>query len=383
VVELAPVGDNEERKPEGFMTAIDERSKAAELEAAERAVNDTEQKQGKDSVALCQPLEQLAALYHRDGLYAKAELLLRRAVDILGKTATPCDQVQALSRLGMVYRTEGKLDDAESVYLRSLAAVEQMENNERLRAERLCCLAGVYAEKKEFGQCQEVLKKATAAFQAAFGQQSCYSRLCCMALAAACQHEGKSGDADEYFERSRTDVGPGGKDEDGDERALLELVQNYYAQGRYEDTDTLLSQSLYSDEQQLWPDHPRAAEQWQTRGDLFRAQGRFEDAERCFKQALDTRQRVLGPAHPEVAESAMSLATMYLSQNRCGDAEPALKIALKTRVRAFGAENPAVAACIETYASLLKRTKRGAIASKLEARARDIRTHLVWEANRA
>jgi tetratricopeptide (TPR) repeat protein len=365
------------------MTAIDERSKATELEAAERALSEAEQQQGKDSPALCEPLQQLAGLYHRDGLYAKAELLLRRAVDILTKGGTPAQQVQALSRLGMLYRTEGKLDDAESVYLRLLAAAEQLENSARLRAERLCCLAGVYAEKKEFAQCEEVLKKAAAAYQAAFGQQSCYSRLCCMALAVVCQHEGKTGEADGYFERSRTDVGPAGKDEHGEERALLELVQNYYAQGRYGDTDILLSQSLYSDEQQLWPDHPQAAEQLHMRGELFRAQGRFEDAERCFKQALDIRQRTLGPAHPEVAESAMSLATMYMSQNRCGDAEPALKIALKTRVRAFGAENPAVAACIETYAALLKRTKRGAIASKLEARARDIRTRLVWNADRA
>jgi tetratricopeptide (TPR) repeat protein len=290
--------------------------------------------------------------------------------------------IQALSRLGMVYRNEGKLDDAESVYLKGLAAVEPISDSARLRAERLCCLAGLYVEKKEYTQAEELLKKATAAYQAAFGQHSVYSRLCCIALAAVCRQLGRSADADSYFERSR-DVSAADSSAAGEERAILELIQNYYAQERSNEVQELLLQTIFADEHMLWPDHPRVGEALQTRGELFRAQGRFEDAEAAMRRALEIRQRVLGPAHPEVGESAMSLATMYMSQNRCADAEPALKIALRTRVHAFGVENSAVAACIETYAALLKRTKRGAIGSKLEARARDIRTRLVWNADRA
>jgi tetratricopeptide (TPR) repeat protein len=267
--------------------------------------------------------------------------------------------------------------------LRALATAEQGNANARLRAERLCCLAGVYFEKTQWQQCKDLLNKAVEAYQAEFGQHSCYSRLCSMALAAVAKREGKNGEADELFERSRTDVSATDADTGGEDRAVLELIQGFYAQGRMSEVEMLLAQTILCDEQHLWPHHPRVATALQLRADLFRAQGRFEDAERAYKQALEIRMQVLGPAHPEVAETAMSMATMYMSQNRFADAEPTLKIALKTRVLAFGVENPGVAACVETYASLLKRTKRGAIAMKLEARARDIRTRLVWKADKA
>jgi tetratricopeptide (TPR) repeat protein len=358
------------------MTAVDERSKAAEIEAAERALSDEECSLGKHSPQLCPRLDEVASLYLRDGLYAKAELLYRRAVDILAKESVPEHLVQELIKLGMLYRFQGKLDDAESVYLRTLAAVEPLEDNARLRAERLCCLAGLYVEKQQFAQAQELLQKSTAAYQAAFGQHSCFSRLCCMALAVLCKQGGNVAQADEYFERSRTDVSSEGTGQHGDERVLLELIQNYYAQGRLAEAELLLAGSVYSDEERLWPEDPRTAQIFEDRAELFRAQGRYEDAELCFRRSLDIRLRVLGPRHPEVAESAMSLSTMYMSQNRCSDAEAPLKIALRTRVQVFGVENPGVAACIETYAALLKRTKRGAIAAKLEACARDIRSRL-------
>lgn len=361
-------------------------SKAVELETAEREFKDAEQRFGKDSPELGESMTALARLYHRDGLFAKAELLCRQQVDILNKSAGvgKAQLPAALFRLALIYRAQGKLDDAESVYLKSLSGGDQNKDNAIVYAQNLCALAGIYLQKKEFNQSEDLLKKATTVYSQAYGESNGYSRLCSAALAVVCQYAGRNGEADEYFEKSRLDKGSDNKSEaHSDLRALLELAQGYYAQGRFGEIEALLQDSLLSCEEEYWPDSPRVGTILQNRGELFRAQGRFNDAEHCFKQALELRQRLLGAAHPEVAATAMSLATMYLSQNRCTDAEPALKCALQVRVRAFGVENPAVAACIETYVALLKRTKRGAIASKLEARARDIRAHLVSQANAA
>jgi tetratricopeptide (TPR) repeat protein len=358
-------------------------AKAIELENAERALQDAEQRFGKESPQLNGALEQLCRLYHRDGLYAKAELLSRQQVAILAQSDDKQKLSSAMSRLAQLCRAQGKLEEAESVYLKALTIAEQNKDNKVAYAQNLCALSGVYLSKGELGQSEGLLKKAASVYADAFGASNGYSRLCNAALSLVCHKQGKKGEADGYFEQSRLEKGADGKAESqSDLRALLELVQGYYAQGRMADVETLLQESLLGQEEEYWPDDPCVASIWQNRGELFRAQGRFTDAESCFKQALELRRKVLDNAHPEVAITAMSLATMYLSQNRCAEAEPALKCALQVRVRAFGVENPAVAACIETYVALLKRTKRGAIASKLEARARDIRTYLVAQAER-
>jgi hypothetical protein len=359
----------------------EERCRGMVIERAEQALAEAEQAHGKSSPQANEAANALADLYFQDGLYAKAELLYRRLVDSCTSNSDNCGLIAALAKLGAVYRVERKLDDAEAVYLKGLAAIEQSPNKARLRAEHISCLAGLYFEKGDFSQSANLLAQAHDLFQTAFGPDSSSAGLVDMARALVCVRLGKTGEADEHCQRSRTECGATDENATGNP-ALLSLCQMYFEQRRYNELETLIAGSVFCDEWQHWPKHPRVAQIFFDRGELFRAQEQHEQAEHCFRRALEIRQEVLGPAHPEVAATAMALAVMYLRLNRYSDAEPTLKLALKTRVRAFGVEHPGVAACIETYASLLRCTKRVAIAGKLDARARDIRSRLVRAADK-
>jgi tetratricopeptide (TPR) repeat protein len=360
------------------------------LDEAESELGETESKFGAHSEELLPILDKVAQLYQCDGLFAKAELLYRRSVDILnGVGDQGARTVEALFRLGALYRAECKLDDAEAVYLRGLAVAEQscdVADNKRNYAERMCCLAGLYYEKGEYAQSEQLLVKASAIFNEVFGDNNYFSRLGWLGLAAVCRKLGRSGDADEYVARAAyaqtATSAPGEKGRHSNERAIIELTRLYFAQSRYAEVDQLLMPALFSEEEKIWPAHPRVAQYLHDRGELFRAQGQFEEAQVWLERALQIRLEVLGNAHAEVGMTAMNLAVMLLAQNRYAEAEPVLKLALKTRVRAFGVEHPSVAACIETYSALLKRTKRMPIAQKLDARARDIRSKLVWQSER-
>src|SRR5436305_7805509 len=97
---------------------VEERSKGAELDAAERALVDAEQQHGRDSADILSALESVADLYIRDGLLGKAALLYKRVADILAKGTDSPTTVKAYSKLAEIYRWEGKDDDAEAVYLK-------------------------------------------------------------------------------------------------------------------------------------------------------------------------------------------------------------------------------------------------------------------------
>jgi tetratricopeptide (TPR) repeat protein len=360
------------------------------LELAEQDLVAAEEKFGRQSIELLPTLDKLAQLYFCDGLFAKAELIYRRAVDIVTSAGAPDGKaVDVLFKLGALYRTERKFDDAEAVYLRAMGLAEKQADstdNKRAYAERLCYLAGLYYEKHEFGQCEQLLTKASSIFNEVFGDNNYFSRLCWLGLAACCRKSGKSGEAEEHLARAAyaqpQAANTGERNPHSDERAIIELTKQYFAQSRWNEVDQLLLPVLFSEEEKLWPLSPRVAGFLHDRGELFRAQAQYEQAQKWLQIAFDRRLQALGNAHPEVAMSAMCLGIMLLAQNRYTDAEPILKQALATRVRAFGVEHSSVAACIETYSVLLKRTKRHPIAQKLDARARDIRTKLVWLSER-
>lgn len=364
------------------MTAVDERSKGAQLDAAEAALLDAETAHGRDSAEIVPALEAVGTLYVRDGLCGKAELVYKRVGDIVAGNGNKAALVVVYSKLAEIYRCENKVDEAEAIYLKVLALLGDGPDAKRDMAEQLASLAGVYVQKRDFGQAENALTKASQLFEEALGANNNYACLCQLALAFTSVHQGKSPEA--YLERSAatacdttpTDLGT-------EQRSLIQLTQEYFKQGRLSETEMLLLQTIFSQQLKLWPDQPRAGQMLHDRGELFLAQGRHPEAERAFKRAFDVRVQCLGEAHPELAQTAMSLGAMYIAQGRFADAEPVLKQAMKTRVRVFGVDHPGVAAAIETYVSVLKSTKRLSIAQKLEARARDIRTKLVWTSERA
>jgi tetratricopeptide (TPR) repeat protein len=364
------------------MTFVDERSKGAQLDAAERALAEAEQTHGRDNAAIVPALEAVGNLYVRDGLCGKAELAYKRVGDILAKTGDTAALLVVYSKLAEIYRCENKVDEAEAIYLKALSLLGDSAEAKRDMAEQLASLAGVYVQKRDFGQAENALTKASQLFEEALGANNNYTSLCQLGLALTSTHLGKN--ADTYLEKSSatacdtkpTDLGT-------DQRSLIQLAQEYFRQNRLAETEMLLHQSIFSQQLKLWPTLPAAGQMLHDRGELFLAQGRHADAEKAFKRALEVRLECLGDAHPELAQTGMSLGAMYIAQGRFIDAEPVLKQALKTRVRSFGVDHPGVAAAIETYVSVLKNTKRLSIAQKLEARARDIRTKLVWHSERA
>ena len=64
---------------------------------------------------------------------------------------------------------------------------------------------------------------------------------------------------------------------------------------------------------------------------------------------------------------------VYRAQGRQAEAEPLHKRVLAIVEKALGSGHPSVATILENYAALLRKTGRGAEATRMEARAKAIR----------
>jgi CHAT domain-containing protein/tetratricopeptide (TPR) repeat protein len=174
-------------------------------------------------------LNDLARLYHRQGRYAEAEPLMKRAVAIDEKALGPensrvsRDPVtravnygnlsRDLSTLALLYRYQLRQTEAEPLMKRALAITEK-ERGGDLGA-RLNDLASLYAEQRRYSEAEPLFKRALA-----------------------------------ITEKER---GPEGRDVATD---LSNLGMLYQEQGRYAEAEPLMKRAVVIDEKALEPDDP-------------------------------------------------------------------------------------------------------------------------------
>jgi len=134
--------------------------------------------------------------------------------------------------------------------------------------------------------------------------------------------------------------------------SLNGLAGLYRSQGRYNDAEPLLLQSLYIRKRQLGNDHPDVATSLNNLALLYESQGQYKDAEPLFLQSLDIYKCQLGNDHPHVATSLNNLALLYYSQGRFNDAEPLLLQSLDIYKCQLGNDHPHVAQSLNNLAQL-------------------------------
>ena len=153
---------------------------------------------------------------------------------------------------------------------------------------------------------------------------------------------------------------------------LNNLADLYCSQGRYEEADPLYLQALELRRRLLGNNHPDVAYSLRSLADLYNSQGRYEEAEPFYLKALELFKRLLGENHPDVATSLNNLASLYDSQGRYEKAEPLNLKALELFKRLLGENHPDVATSLNNLAALYESQGRYAEAEPLYAKALQI-----------
>ena len=102
---------------------------------------------------------------------------------------------------------------------------------------------------------------------------------------------------------------------------MTNLAGALVEQGRYQESKTLLEQTLERERRVLGPDHPSTLSCMSVLATTLIRMGQYAEAEKLQQETLDTQRRVLGPNHPDTSISAYNLACLISKE---GDHERAM-----------------------------------------------------------
>jgi len=136
--------------------------------------------------------------------------------------------------------------------------------------------------------------------------------------------------------------------------SLNNLAVLLWNQGLLEEAEPYLRQAEEGFSEELGDDHPRVAAALVNRGNLLHNLGRYEEAEAAMRRALAISEKVQGPEHPQTAAALHNLALALTSQERYEEAETTYRRALAIRRDALGPDHAETLRTESTLANLLR-----------------------------
>jgi tetratricopeptide (TPR) repeat protein len=331
-----------------------------------------EENLGNDHPETAASLDRVAKWREKQGRLADAEPLYLRALSIHEQRSGPEHPLTAtsLNNLAGLYYQQGRLADAEPLYQRALAISERQLGSEHpSTATSLKDLATLYQAQGRFEEAEPLYLRALSIREQQLGPEHPSTATCLNHLAALYQAQGRFGEAEPLYLRALLIREQQlGTEHPFTARSLNNLAGLYYQQGRLADAEPLYLRSLAIYEQQLGPEHSSTASSLNNLAALYRAQGRLADAEPLYQRALAVSEQRLGPTHPDTARSMNNLAALYQTQGRFADAEPLYQRALTIEEQRLGPEHPFTATCLNNLAALYRAQSRFADAEPLYQR---------------
>lgn len=278
-----------------------------------RALALREALRGPLHLEVAEVLDTLGELSYQRGQYNQAMVLYQQGWNIREALLGPDHPDVALSIVNVAHFSyfidNTKYDEAEQLFKRALATLEQTRGADHLDVARcLEHLSYLYDYQGKYAQTQPLLERVRAIRE---------------------QH-----------------LGPGDP-QVADSIANLARVSTI--QGQYAQAEPLFKQALGIWEA-LNPDHPAIAHLLNTFAYFYINQGYYTQAEQPLLRALRIFEKVKGPQHHDIAKILDSLAHLYNIQGRYAEAEPRCQQGLIIHELNVGAEHADVAIVLNTLA---------------------------------
>jgi tetratricopeptide (TPR) repeat protein len=216
----------------------------------------------------------------------------------------------SLDNLAHFYKGEGRLSEAEPLFLRVLEARERLHGSEHPGTiHSVQSLASLYEAQERYEEAEGLYSHALEVIERHLGPDH-IDTLC----------------------------------------AVGNLAMLYESQGRYAEAEPLCLRDLETAERTLGPDHRHTQHSVHNLALLYEAQGRYAEAERLHVRALTYDEEQLGPEHPSTLTSANNLAILYKLMGRLADAESLYRRNREALVRTIGLGHPKTVTCLNNLA---------------------------------
>jgi tetratricopeptide (TPR) repeat protein len=347
----------------------------------EASLASAEELSGHDNPSILAPLNAVAEFHLLKKNFERAEELLLRAAAIAGSESPANSENVKLSRqkLAWLKFLQGKNDDAEPFFQKAIEAVMADENaTEESVAQSVRSLVYFYLKSEKWAEAEAALQKLLKVYEHPKQESTYQSAFVLISMAVVAAAREQASESALYTEKAAAII----KDKCAigytvDYLSLSEIINLYFLQERKADALELVGCTMLECEDSYWPHNPIAGDVLSSLAEYMRAQRKFKQAESIYKRAITIKELCCDAADPDLARLSLNLSNMYLGLRKYADAEPLIKNAMKARVKYYGVHHPSVAACVETYATILRKTKRASLANKLDVRAREIRSACV------
>ncbi len=330
------------------------------LEALDRSLGRIDTAFANQPLVEADVRETLGAAYSNLGEYVKAEVQLRRAVDLYvgHKGPRDADTATAWGELSRLYHMTGRYDEAIDAANNGIEAQRAADPGNARLGERLNDLAYALFFSGRVDDAETPIEEAIAIGRA----QPSPTRWLAESLqlqADVLSNQGKLDEAEplaiealDLYEKTF-----------GEDHPMVNQGRNTLAilllrKGEYERAETVMLERLESTKRLLGDKHPDVAVALENLGNVYYRSGRPEKTLELLDQAAAVRREALGPNDPAVGRTLFNRGmVLWYGLNRLEEAEASIVEGIGLMSAGEGANHPDVAAALAVLASL--RTARG------------------------
>jgi eukaryotic-like serine/threonine-protein kinase len=296
-------------------------------EVLDKASKEIDAGLAKDPETQAQMMATMGDVYESLGLYAQAEQLDRRALEIRTRALGPThrDTIASMRQLASVLQEETKYPEAEQL---DRTAVELL--------------------RKQFGPSDADTLRATKNLGDLLRLQGHYPE------AEAVLRQG--------LIDLRNNPDPGHKLLVGfQENLAICLVY----QGKFAEAEKGFREVYDLDRKSLGDDDPDTLADLSNVGNILLQEQKYSQAESTYRQVLEAKRRILGPEHPSTLMTMGNLGLSLALQKRYTEAEPLYRQVLEIKTRTLGPDNYSTLVTKQQLADALQEMKRYAEAEQM------------------
>ena len=308
-----------------------------------RALAGKERALGPDHISTLDTVNELGLLYREQGKLGEAEKMFQRALAGYKKALGPdhTSTLHPVNNLGLLYWDQGKLGEAVKMYQRALAGYEKaVRPDHKWIFTTVNNLGRLYRDQGKLDEAEQMYQRALAGKERALGPDHTLTLGTVNDLGLLYRDQGKLGEAEQMFQRAlagyKKALGP-------DHISTLHPVNNlgllYRDQGKLGEAEKMYQQALTGYEKAVRPDHKWILTTVNNLGRLYRDQDKLDEAEQMYQRALAGKERALGPDHISTLNTVNNLGLLYKDQGKLGEAEKMYLRALAGCERALGPDH--------------------------------------------
>ncbi|MCJ1425603.1 hypothetical protein MMC29_003503 [Sticta canariensis] len=231
--------------------------------------------------------------------------------------------LNAIRNLGALYLDQGKMKEAEEMYLRALTGYEKAWGAEHASILDLVKNLGIlYSDQGKRNEVEEMYLRALPGKEKAWGAEHTSMLDKVNNLGLLYSRQGKMEEAEGMYLRALT-----GKEKTwgAEHTSTLDTVNNlgllYSRQGKMEEAEGMYLRALTGKEKAWGPEHTSTLDTVNNLGLLYSRQGKMKEAEEMYLRALTGKEKAWGPEHTSTLDTVNNLGLLYSRQGKMEEAE--------------------------------------------------------------